>query len=103
MEKRITLDALIIFPNTMYPKVKAHYIISGRGVEAYTTARGDIRTRETYYMAVTDTRQVYEHYWNDALSNDDKVPAITHMLVRLSEQYGGVFSFIQPAKPDKHE
>lgn len=94
---KVTLDKLIIFPNTMYANIKADYIISARGIVAMTIA-GQIKSKYTYYMAATDTKQVYEHYWNDALSNEDKVPAISHMLYQLKEQYGSDFSFIQPNK-----
>ena len=99
MEKKITLDKLIIFPNTTNRQIKADYIISGRGVEAHTDRRGNIKTQTRYYMAATDIRQVYEHFWNNALSNEDKVPAITHMLYQLRQEYGCDFQYLQPSKP----
>jgi hypothetical protein len=102
MSKTVTLDSLVIFRNTQYSNIKADYIISARGVEAITTVRGHIRTKEKYYIAATDVKQVYDHFWNDALSNEDKVPAITHMLYRLKEQYGYDFGYLQPKRNEKN-
>ena len=98
MDNKINLDRLIIFPNTIYPGIKADYIISARGIEARTNRRGQIITSYSHYVAYTDTRQVYDHFWNDALTNEDKVPAITHMLYQLKQEYGFDFGYLQPAK-----
>lgn len=102
MEKKVTLESLIIFPNPGYA-FKADYIISAHGIEALTTSGGFIRTKERYYIASTNTRQVFEHFYNDALTNEDKVPAITHMLYKLREEYGCDFCYIQPAKTVTNE
>lgn len=92
MDKIVTIDKLIIVPNTHLPRIKAKYIISARGIDAREGSQPE------FYMAITDTKQVYDHFWNDALSDDDKVPAITHMLYRLQLENGWKFRYIQPKK-----
>ena len=87
MEKINTLRTLIIVPNIHLPEIKADFIISARDIDG------------KYYVATTDTRKVYEHFWNLLISNEDKVPAISHMLYRLKEEYGEEFRYIQPNKP----
>lgn len=95
MERIITLDRLIIFPNTTYTKQSPHkYIISGRGFELDAKVNAHI----SYWMAGTDTDQVYEHFWNTLLRNDDKVPAITHMLYRLGQENDATFRYIMADK-----
>jgi hypothetical protein len=88
MEKTIILKSLIIVRNTHLPKIKAAFIISAKDIDG------------KYYAASTDTRQVYEHFWNNALTNEQKVPAITHMLYQLEVENGGKFGYIQQTKPE---
>lgn len=87
MEKLIIIKSLIIVANTHLPKIKAAFIISAKDIDG------------KYYAASTDTRQVYEHFWNNALTPEQKVPAITHMLYQLERENGEKFGYIQQNKP----
>ena len=86
MEKVIFIKSLVIVANTYLPKVKAAFIISAKDIDG------------KYWAASTDTRQVYEHFWNSALTPEQKVPAIVHMLVQLEREHGEKFGYIQRNK-----
>jgi hypothetical protein len=100
-DKYVTVESMIIFPNTVYPKIKAKYIISAKTVEA-VFSNGTTREEHSYYMAVTDTQSVYIDFWNDALTNEQKVPAITYMLYQLAQNNGVKFRYIQIIKPKEN-
>jgi len=87
MEKTIFIKSLIIVANTHLPEIKADYIISAKSIDG------------NYYAASTDIRQVYEHFWNNFLTPEQKVPAITHMLYQLEVENGEKFAYIQQIKP----
>jgi hypothetical protein len=97
MEKVVTIDKLIIVPNTMLDtkEFPYKYIISARGF----TVTPQVTLDYGYYLAGTNVKSVYEHFWNNALSMDDKVPAITHMLAVLWDTYGIKFGYLYPNKP----
>lgn len=93
-DEYLLVESMIIFPNTIWPKIKARYIISAKTVRA-VFSRGKTRETHDYYIAVTDTQSVYNDFWDDALTNEQKVPAITHMLYQLAQYNGVKFRYIQ--------
>jgi hypothetical protein len=96
-DEYITVESMIIFPNTVYSKIKARYIISAKTVLA-VFSKGQTRQQHSYYMAVTDTQSVYNDFWNDALTDEQKVPAVSHMLNQLAQNNGVKFRYIQAIK-----
>lgn len=99
MEKVITLDKLIIFPNTQFKQSPYKFIISARGFELLFKDNRTVPVVD-FYVAGTDIKSVYDHFWNPALRNVDKVPAIAHMLYQLNQVYGYKFGYIQPNEKD---
>lgn len=98
MEKVVTLDKLIIFPNLGFKEVTLHkFIISARG---FVLVQQGLSSHPIvdYYIAGTDDEIVHRHFWNDTLSNEDKAPAILHMLKQLHDVYGFKFGYILPNK-----
>jgi hypothetical protein len=83
-KKLYVLEQLIIFPNTQYPKRKK-FIISGKDIEG------------GFHVADTNTESAYKDFWSEKLTNEQKVPAITHLLYCLSQYNGGeTYNYIQP-------
>lgn len=103
MERIITIDQMIIFPNRgLHVEIPSKFIISARGFELHFE-KGRTIPQIDYYWTGTDTVQVYDRFWNILLSDEDRVPAITHMLYRLGQQYGMTFRYIQSIKTENNE
>jgi hypothetical protein len=52
-------------------------------------------------MAGTNVVSVFLDFWNPELTNEQKVPAIIHMIDRLEREYGYDFGYILPNENKK--
>lgn len=87
MQKILTLETMIIFPNTANPGLKA-FIIAGKDIDG------------KFYAADTDYSAPYNEFWSDKLTADQKVPTIQLMLNILSLANGEKFRYIQPSETE---